>query len=71
MVARDEIVSPDDVVLCPRAALGRAPLPMIRLAAVSYLNARPLVAGLEREPGVSLEWLKNMCSRSGPPTARR
>jgi len=27
---------------------------MIRLAAVSYLNARPLVAGLEREPGVSL-----------------
>jgi len=27
---------------------------MIRLAAVSYLNARPLVAGLEREPGVSV-----------------
>ena len=27
---------------------------MIRLAAVSYLNARPLVVGLEREPGVSV-----------------
>jgi len=37
---------------------------MVRLGAVSYLNVRPLVAGLERDPGVSLRFdVPSLCAR--------
>lgn len=37
---------------------------MVRLGAVSYLNVRPLVAGLERDPDVSLRFdVPSVCAR--------
>ena len=38
-----------------RAPAKHASSGVLRLGVVSYLNARPLVHGLEAEPGVSLE----------------
>lgn len=37
---------------------------MVRLGAVSYLNVRPLVAGLDQDPGVSLRFdVPSVCAR--------
>lgn len=37
---------------------------MVRIGAVSYLNVRPLVAGLDRDPGVSLRFdVPSVCAR--------